>query len=550
MSSPAFTDASVAAFIATVSDSLPGTPDLQVTVTRAATRRRRLVQDIPSTTVSYVVQYGYFGSGAAAAYDSLVAQLSGAVQTGAFTRSLRKNAALYGAPPLKYASSSTPPVYSPYTVLNPPTSKTAAVASTSGNDPTGMIAGVVIAVIALIILLCIAYRYRNGGKSSASSKVAAARASSGDASSDEHVDGPDPNYHDPELARVYSSDEERNSRGRAISNASAVSNTSGRTIAVRSMTSVSNPNEGFKGSNPMSTHQPAPPISLAGTMRPSENPASRVPALPGRKPRRSIKYSHYGSDNGLASSQASHRSSLHSLTSYFNPFEEPVALGAGRVGMMSLASRDSAEDHDVGQYVGGNYDDSRSEISESVACDDGTIFNSVAVQTIAFPVPFRGDPLCQVNVQIGWNCLYADGEYLVEVNANPNNLTSFVLQGGGSLKSLTVQCEEVDSSFMRHVPVSDLKASVWNQIPFEATFCLGRYEDQMLLMVTDARHNLQKDASKPPLWRWVAKELASDALIPSGASLLVVLKEGSGRQPTSSHLGGYIRENWPVVNIW
>ena len=114
-----------------------------------------------------------------------------------------------------------------------------------------------------------------------------------------------------------------------------------------------------------------------------------------------------------------------------------------------------------------------------------------------------------------------------------------------------MQCEEVDISFMRHVPVSDLKASVWNQIPFEAASCLGRYEDQMLLMVTDARHNLQKDASKPPLWRWVAKELASDALIPSGASLLVVLKEGSGRpSTTSSHLGGYIRENWPVVNIW
>ena len=496
------------------------------------------------------MQYGYFGSGAAASYDSLVAQLSSAVQTGAFTRSLRKNAALYAAPPLLYAISSTTPVYSAYTVLNPPVSKTVTISSSSGSDPTGMIAGVVIAVIAFLALLCIAYRYRNGGKSSASSKVAAGRASSGDASSAGGRPS-DPNYNDPELARVYSSDEERNSRGRAISNASAVSNTSGRTIPVRSMTSVGSANEGFKGSNPMSTHQPVPPLSLTGAMRPSDNPASRVPALPGRKPRRSIKYSHYGNnDSFLVSSQGSHRSSLQSLTSYFNPFEEPVALGAGRVAMMSLASRDSADDHDVGQYVGGNYDDSRSEISESVACDDGTIFNSVAVQTIMFPVPFRGDPLCQVNLQIGWNCLYADGEYLVEVNANPNNLTSFVLQNGTSLKTITVQCEEVDSSFMRHVPVSDLKASVWNQIPFEAASCLGRYEDQMLLMVTDARHNLQKDASKPPLWRWVAKELASDALIPSGASLLVVLKEGSGRQPTSSHLGGYIRENWPVVNIW
>ena len=150
--------------------------------------------------------------------------------------------------------------------------------------------------------------------------------------------------------------------------------------------------------------------------------------------------------------------------------------------------------------------------------------------------------MCQVNVQIGWNCLYADGEFLVEVNANLHNLTSFVLQGGGGLKSLTVQCEEVDSSFMRHVPYNDLKAAVWGVLPFEATSCLGRYEDQMLLMVTDARHNLQKDASKPPLWRWVAKVLASDALISSGASVLVVvcnrgINGGSGKLGLREYFG-------------
>ena len=554
VSSTAFaSDAAVVAFITTVSGTLSTTPDLVVTLTGAARRRRMLLQGTPTTTVNYVVQYGYFGNGASAAYNAVITQLSGAVLTNAFTASLRANAAVYNAPPLLYATSSVLPTFSGYSVNSPTNTQTSNSSSSSGSATTGIIVGVVIGVIVLLVLILFLCRRRDkraaekeDNKFASVNPLPPSRAPT--TAGGEPAAGAEAEKDEEKGMRGDGDDEDSVTRSEGGTPAHALAKPGDRVIAVRSMTSVGGkdapPKPPRGGNTSPGANRTAPALSTGA--RPSDDPSSRVPQMPGRKPRRSIKYSWFGRNDLGLDSPGSRKLSMQSMTSFFNPFEEVEVVHMVDGRKVSQSSRDS---DDPGPYINGVHDDSRSEISDSVAPWDGaSVFSGNTEVVIEFPVPFRGDPLTQVNVQIGWNCLYADGRYLVEMSDSPSNLTSFVLESGRKLKSMAVQCESVDSNFMRHLPFDDLKAIVWGELPFDATSCLGRYEDQMLLMVTDARHNLQKDASKKPLWRWVAKELAPDALIPSGASMLVIMcnkttKVASSNEKVSlipSHLRGYL----------
>ena len=488
------------AFTDTVSAVLGCTAPTTVTL-MGSSRRRLQLSVVPVTSVEYRIVFGYNGP-PSAAYDALIAAINNAIVTGKFAALLRGNALLQQALQLLGASAPDLPTFSNYTLL-PPKSKSNGSTSTAAPSNAGVIAGSVVAVLAaLLIILLLVFCCR--------------RAPSGDKDKNKTTDieqAQNEDMHEPH--KDFDND--------AFNRANLF--TSRSTMSIGSDKSLLEHYDEFESRDhgeevPTRDGRPSgrvviplnllPPTGNNRPGQPSADPSSRVPPLPGRQPRRSIDYSgpvRRGSRSSDTMSSASHTGTLADLD-----------LALGRFGAeLELERQRYHEEYDRG-------DDAHSQTSDggSMAWDGASIMSGETVNLIEFPVPFRGDPLSQVNVQIGWHCVCTDGQYLVEVSDSPHNLTSFLLEGR-HLKALNMPCTQVDSGFFHYASYDDLKGFVLRQLPFSATSCLGRYEDQILLMVTDVRHNLQKDASKKPLWRWVAKELTPDDTIQSGASILVIV---------------------------
>ena len=525
------------AFTDIVSSVLGCTAPTTVTVTGSS--RRRLQQSVPVTTVDYKILFGYNGP-PSATYSALVAAIDTAVTTGQFTTLLRSHASLVGVSALDL------PTVSNFTVLPPNTNSNDSASTGASSSSAGVIAGSVVAVLvalfACLLLVCCCRRAPADTKKAGDEPhpdvftvwrerlfpQAASAANEAEPHREADVERASEDVQEPHKSAVATSIAGLFTSRATMSMESDKSQVASSDEAADEHAATGS--ESKESDEYMSTRKtrssshvviplnPLPPTGANRPVQPSADPSSRVPPLPGRQPRRSIKYSFFkrrgsrGSESSKMETMSFHSSASHTGTL------ADLDLALGRFSVeRELERQRYHEEYDRG-------DDAHSQTSDggSMAWDGASVMSGYSVTGLEFPIPFRGDPLSQVNVQIGWHCLYADGKYLVEVSESPSNLTSFLLEGR-RLKALNMPCTQVDSGFFHYASYDDLKGFVLRQLPFSATSCLGRYEDQMLLMVTDARHNLQKDASKKPLWRWVAKELTPDDNIQSGASILIIV---------------------------
>ena len=538
----------VLAFTDTVSAALGCTAPTTVALTGSS--RRRLQQAVPVTSVEYKIIFGYNGP-PSAAYDALIAAIDNAIVTGHFTALLRNQAFRQQALQLLGASALSLPIFSNYTLLSPSTSSNGSVAPS--NRPAiiaGSVSVVLVALLALLVLIWCRRRApadkKEGGAEPSILAVWRKRLSSRAASAEngaepQQVDGVEPE--DVEQAPEGMPQLHKSSVATSIASLftprTTMSVGSDKSLAVSDEPTAEHtgnepeskePDEYTPTSDKRLSSRVVIPLNLLHPNsnnrqgQPSADPSSRVPPLPGRQPRRSIKYSFFkrrgsrGSESSKVETMSFRSSASHTGTL------ADLDLALGRFSVeRELERQRYHEEYDRGDDAHSQTSDGGSALDSSVAWDTASVMSGHTAGGLEFPIPFRGDPLSQVNVQIGWHCLYAEGKYLVEVSESPSNLTSFLLEGR-RLKALNMPCIQVDSGFFHYASYDDLKGFVLRQLPFSATSCLGRYEDQMLLMVTDARHNLQKDASKKPLWRWVAKELTPDDTIQSGTSILIVVR--------------------------
>ena len=534
------------AFTDTVSAVLGCTAPTTVTVTGWS--RRRLQQSVPVTSVDYKILFGYNGP-PSATYNALVAAINNAVTTGHFTALLRSHASLVGVSALDL------PTFSNYTVLPPDTNSNGNVSAAASS--AGVIAGSVIAVLialfACLLLICCcrrapAYKKNAGDEphpdvftmwrerlfpraAPAANEVApqcqpdVERMPEG--IQDAHKSSVATSIASLFTPRTTMSVGSDKSQGAAIDAPAVVDGVSVQQADTESESKE--PGEYTPSSDKRLSSRVVIPLNLLPptgnnrSVQPSADPSSRVPPLPGRQPRRSIKYSSFKRRGSRGSESSKMETiSFYSSASHTGTLAD-LDLALGRFSVeRELERQRYHEEYDRGDDAHSQTSDGGSALESSVAWDAASVMSGHTAGGLEFPMPFRGDPLSQVNVQIGWNCLYAYGQYLVELSESPSNLTSFLLEGR-HLKALNMPCTQVDSGYFHYASYDDLKGFVSRQLPFSATSCLGRYEDQMLLMVTDARHNLQKDASKKPLWRWVAQELTPDDTIQSGISILVII---------------------------
>ena len=530
------------AFTVTVAAVLGCTAPTTVTVTGSS--RRRLQQAVPVTSVDYKVIFGFNGP-PSAAYNALVAAIDNAVTTGHFTALLRSHASLVGVSALDL------PTFSNYTVLPSDTNSNNGSASTAASSSSaGVIAGSVVAVLvalfACLLLVCCCRRVPADKKKAGDElhpdvftvwrerlfphTVPAANEAEPQREADvEHASEVTQGSHKSAVATSIASLFKPKTTMSVGSDKSLVAAIDVPAVEQADTESESKePDECTPTRQTRSSSRVVIPMNLLPPtinrqVQPSSDPSSRVPPLPGRQPRRSIKYSFFkrrgsrGSESSKMETMSFRSSASHTGTL------ADLDLALGRFSIeRELERQRYHEEYDRGDDAHSQTSDGGSGRESSVAWDVASVMSGNSVGGLDFPIPFRGDPLSQVNVQIGWHCLHADGKYLVEVSESPSNLTSFLLEGR-RLKALNMPCAKVDSGFFHYASYDDLKGFVLRQLPFSATSCLGRYEDQILLMVTDVRHNLQKDASKKPLWRWVAKELTPDDTIQSGASILVIV---------------------------
>ena len=521
------------------------------TVAFTGSSRRRLQQAVPVTSVEYKIIFGYNGP-PSAAYNALVAAIDNAIVTGHFTALLRDQAFRQEALQLLGASALNLPIFSNYTLISPSTSSDGTSSAAPSNRPAiiaGSVSVVLVALLALLVFIWCRRRAplekKEGGAEPSILAVWRKRLSSRAASAEngaepQQVDGVEPE--DVEQANEDTPQSHKSSVATSIASLftprTTMSVGSDRSLGASDEPTVEHAEPESESKEPgeytstsekrLSSRVVIPmnllPPTINRQVQPSSDPSSRVPPLPGRQPRRSIKYSFFkrrgsrGSESSKMETMSFRSSASHTGTL------ADLDLALGRFSIeRELERQRYHEEYDRGDDVHSQTSDGGSGRESSVAWDGASVMSGHTAGMLEFPVPFRGDPLSQVNVQIGWHCLYADGKYLVEVSESPSNLTSFLLEGR-RLKALNMPCTQVDSGFFHYTSYDDLKGFVLRQLPFSATSCLGRYEDQMLLMVTDARHNLQKDASKKPLWRWVAKELTPDDTIQSGASILIVVR--------------------------
>ena len=269
-----------------------------------ASRRRLQLSIVPVTSVEYRIVFGYNGP-PSAAYDALIAAIDNAVTTGHFTALLRSHASLVGvsAPDL--------PTFSNYTLI--PAGKSSGSTSTVASNNAGVIAGSVVAVLAALLLLlllvfCCRHTPSEDKKKPPTSDIE-------QAAHDNYM-------HEPHKAFDYDAFNRDNLHN------------SGSTMSIgsdKSLLEHYDESESREHSEDVPTRDGRPTSRVVIPMdllpptnnrpgQPSTDPSSRVPPLPGRQPRRSIKYSFFkrrgsrGSESSKVETMSFRSSASHTGT--------------------------------------------------------------------------------------------------------------------------------------------------------------------------------------------------------------------------------------------
>ena len=282
-------------------------------------------------------------------------------------------------------------------------------------------------------------------------------------------------------------------------------------------------------------------VSRSSSSRPPKSPG---PLIPGRKPRHSLVWNR-PSLTGYEESQNS-----DPFAAFFNPLgaSRRTSLNSGMSSNrntillndleahMAAANDAIMSDTTLGQRTGGGalsphtgnntyYRDRN--ISDTASNRDSMWDDRLSLASnveIDFPVAFKGDPLLQVSIQIGWNCWHdGKGQLSVEISEDMSNISTFIMEGY-QLKSHAITCDQIDSNFFHYATSGFIREAIWGSLPIAASASLGRYEDQALVRVTEVRSTPQTTAGGVTCQpKYIATMMSDSDVIYAGTSCLIML---------------------------